>query len=200
MTYVPGLNPFNDLLNLYPCSGYWVKVTNNANLTYPGTAPVVPVRQHSQQQKPVAAAEMGVIATTQWVNVYSKNLTLDDKIVKAGTEITAHTIDGLKIGAFNMNQNGRFGFMPVYSDDAFSAENDGVKAGHTFYLSVSGIATNETLTWTSTGDRIEVSALTSTKTGEPAIPVSYSLAAAALRSHPPTIPTTTKSVCEAICR
>ena len=135
------------------------------------------------------AAASDVATTIAWVNLYSRNLTLDGKAVGSGSQVEAYTLAGNRIGSFRMNRDGQFGFMPVYSDAGLNESITGIKAGDKFTLRVDGVETAETFTWTTNGDRIEVGRLTSgASTGS--LPGSFSLA----QNYPnPFNPTTTIS-------
>ncbi len=173
LIYLPG-DPFSTLTEMSPCGGYWVKVTQDGNLVYPATGPVIAAPQKSDVAI-MSAAVPDVAATNSWINVYGHNLTIDGETVCAGAVVTAHTRDGIKIGSFTMGQDGLFGFMPVYADDNSTPEIEGVRAGEQFYLSVNGVKTNETFAWTKAGDKMEIGALTAKTTSEPVLPEDYSL-------------------------
>jgi hypothetical protein len=174
LTYIPGDEPYNTLTEMSSCFGYWVKITQDGDLVYPATGPVIAASQKSDNPV-MSAAVPGVTATSRWVNVYAHNLTLDGETVSAGATIAAYTLDGTKIGAFAMKQDGLFGFMPVYADDNATSEVEGVRAGERFYLSVNGVETNEIFVWTKAGDKMEIGALTAKTNSGQALPERYSL-------------------------
>ena len=174
LTYIPGEELYNTLTEMGPCFGYWVKVTQDGDLVYPATGPVIAASQKSDNPV-MSAAVPGVAATSRWINVYAHNLTLDGETVSIGATIAAYTLDGTKIGSFTMRQDGLFGFMPVYADDKATSEVEGVRAGEQFYLSVNGVETNETFVWTKAGDKMEVGALTAKASSGQALPDKYSL-------------------------
>ncbi len=175
--FVPGQTEFNKLEQMGPCFGYWVKVSADGDLIYPGQGPVV--ASHGVDRQAEAAAKLvrpDVTPTTSWVNVYSADLTLDGKAVMPGADIAAYSTEGKKIGGFTVMESGKFGFMPVYADDANNSGVTGLKRGDPFYLTVNGAETTERFTWTTNGDRIEVGALTSKTASDNTLPTTYSLA------------------------
>ncbi len=175
LTYQPGEDPYNTLNTLSPCHGYWVKVTQDGDLVYPSAGPAVTVVQKGNQRQPLGTALLDVTPTTRWMNLYSRHLTLDGETVEAGATIAAYTLDGVKIGSFTMNSDGKFGFMPVYADDNATPTIEGVTPGEQFYLTVNGVKTKEVFTWTQTGDKVEVGALTAKTSSDETLPEGYSL-------------------------
>lgn len=193
LTYQPG-SQFSNLDEMMGCNGYWVKVSANGELVYPSPVPVAMAANIIPTRTAAATSSTGYVngdvnATTQWMNLYSRDLTLDGKSVKAGSVISAHREDGAQIGSFVMNTNGRFGFMPVYG--ATAGEAAGIKAGQQFYLTVDGKVTNERFTWSSNGDRLEIGNLSAaSNTGENPLPNDFALE----QNYPnPFNPTTTIS-------
>jgi hypothetical protein len=163
----PGGN-FNGLATLDPCNGYFIKVTEPVWLTYDGGPVAVPT---APRTTPQIAASSDVRTTTNWVNLYSRELVVDGHQVTTGTTITAHPVaDDDMVGRFTMTTNGRFGFMPVYAET-----NGSLSPGDAFYLKVNDIATEEEFTWTNAGDRIEISELTTAASIGEILPQNYSL-------------------------
>jgi hypothetical protein len=157
-----------------PCFGYWLKVQADAVLDYSGCVGP-PVAKVTQLARHALAAPDDVAVTTSWINVYARNLSVNGQQVKAGAVVTAHNSAGDKIGYFRMTQNGKFGFMAVYADDANSNNAAGIRPGEDFYLAVDGTPTNETFEWTQIGDRKEIGSLTAKGTSEGSLPDTYSL-------------------------
>ncbi len=176
LTYVPGEILYNTLDSMGPCFGYWLKMTRGGQLVYPTEGPIVVASKNSETPVLNACAP-GVKATRHWLNMYSYNLTMNGEPVRAGSQVAAHSLDGTQVGGFTMAEDGTFGFMAVYADDPGTPDVDGVKPGERFYLSVDGVATNETFVWTRTGDHIEIAAsLTGTTSGsDDALPSGYVL-------------------------
>lgn len=173
LVYQPGQGDFNTLEELMACHGYWVKVAQDADLVYDGME--MSATKHEVIASHASAKNaQGITPTRAWVNMYSRNLTLDGQTVGAGVEVSAYALDGTKIGSFSMKESGKFGFMPVYADDETTGEVEGVKRGEQFTISVNGVATNETFTWAQNGDKIEISALTAKSTGS-SLPKNFAL-------------------------
>jgi len=174
LTYQPGQGAYNTLTEMGPCFGYWVKVTQDGDLIYPATGPVI-AALHKSANPVMSASVPDVVATNRWINLYAHDLTVDGATVPSGAAIAAYTLEGTKIGGFTMNQNGLFGFMPVYADDEATAEVEGVKAGEQFYLTVNSVETNERFTWTKAGDKMEIGGLTAKAGSQEILPEGYSL-------------------------
>jgi Secretion system C-terminal sorting domain len=176
LVYQPGQGQFNTLTELTACHGYWVKVSQNGTLTYPDGAPLVggTVMAKAEEGADLTLGAGGVSATTRWVNLFSRNLTLEGKVVASGSVIEAFSRDGLKVGSFVMTKNSRFGFMPVYADDPTTSVVEGVIPGESFTLAVNGVSTNEEFVWGNVGDNAEVLNLSAKVTGG-SLPTSFSL-------------------------
>lgn len=173
LVYQPGEGDFNTLEELMACHGYWVKVASDDELVYDGME-MSTIKHDIVASNASAKNAQGITPTRAWVNMYSRNLTLDGQTVGAGVEVSAYSLDGTKIGSFSMKESGKFGFMPVYADDETTGEVEGVKRGEQFTLSVNGVATNETFTWAQNGDKVEISALTAKSSGS-SLPKNFAL-------------------------
>jgi hypothetical protein len=164
---------FNQLETFDPGNGYWIKTNRSGTLIYNGleASPTAPRPQIDN----FALGSEDSFATTSWVNLYSRDLTLDGKQVTAGSTVTAHALDGDKVvGSFTLKTNGQFGFMPVYADAA--GENAaGLNPGDEFYLVVNDVKTEEVFTWSNNGDRIEVTQLSAAGSTHEVLPSGYSL-------------------------
>jgi hypothetical protein len=167
----PG-SQFNQLETMDPCNGYWIKTNAAGTLVY-GLEAGVPSERTTVQE--VALSTDGVVPTTNWINLYSSDLKLDNQPVVSGVRISAYSVDGNNlVGSFTTTTTGEFGFMPVYADAA--GENlVGLSAGDQFYLKVDDVKTSEIFTWTSNGDRIEVTELATANSNTTVVPDSYSL-------------------------
>jgi len=189
-TFVPDGGNNNYMDEMGPCQGYWLKVNDNGSLKYPGalTLPSAPQVNHNRIAAKGVPANLST--SNQWVNLYSRALSLNGSTIQSGAVITAYNTDGVKVGSFTMQKDGLFGFMPVYIRESSNAANSGVLPGDEFYLAVNGVKTNETFVWTENGDRIEIFNLTSKSSSEENLPESYGLE----QNYPnPFNPTTTIS-------
>ncbi len=183
--FQPG-SEFNTLNSMGTCSGYWVKITADDTLIYPeadAAAGWIAPRAIASADQSLSS---GDFTTPTWVNLYGSNLRVDGRTVGSGSVIEAYSVGSdAKVGSFTMASDGKFGFMPVYAD----AQSSNLKPGDKFYLKVDGVTTNETFTWTSNGDRVAVSALTSSNSSG-TLPDGFSLE----QNYPnPFNPTTTIS-------
>ncbi len=172
MTYVPTDVPHSDLLELAPCFGYWVKVRNNGELIYPGQGPLLAAQKGVGLQESLGTALNDVTPTTQWMNLYSHDLTVNGVEVTAGTRVDAYTMNGSKVGSYVMNQNGHFGFLPIYAADPGTA---GLASGQSFYLTVNDVKTDQTFAFTKAGDKLEVKGLTSKSASDEPLPENFGL-------------------------
>ena len=174
-TYVPGQNDFNDLNFMGPCLGYWVKVRNNGQITYVFGAGSPNLVSSDKILVENESSFKEFRPTTSWVSLYSYNLTLNGVEISEGSEITAHNNDGQMVGSYTMKEDGQFGFMSVYGDDPTTENIDGIKSGEVFYLTVDGIKTEEKFVWSYSGDKLELSRLTSKTISDVILPTDYAL-------------------------
>jgi hypothetical protein len=173
LTYKPGDPTHSTLTELVPHYGYWVKVNNSGFLRYPGAGPVFAL---DPDDLPSAKNEgVDILKTNSWMDIYSSELTLDGNPVGPGAVITAHTTDGQTVGIFEMKSYSTFGFMPVYGDDPATAEVEGLREGDSFYLRINGTETNEAITFTRSGERVEIAGVTARTTTPGALPDDFSL-------------------------
>ncbi len=175
--YEPGGGTLNDLETMSPCHGYWLAMDADGSLIYPDATLMVASANNgpTRNRADIKAVDprSGAVATTNWISLYSHDLTLNGQTVKSGSRVTAYSVKGDNlIGSFTLKTDGLFGFMPVYADGA-GEQVTGMKAGDKFYLSVDGIKTDEVFDWTTSGDRVEIAGLS---TGNVDLPTTYSLA------------------------
>ena len=174
LTYLPGQSEFNDLDIMSSCFGYWVKVSNDGTLIYPEDQPLVSPTIGKSSYVQTSSSAGRINGTTSWMNIYAYDLKVNNTQVKAGSEIKAFDSENQLVGSYIMKENGKFGFMPIYGDDKQTRAVDGMKSGEEFYLTIDGVETEERFTWTSSGDKMEISGL-SAKTLNDALPVDFSL-------------------------
>ncbi len=115
-----------------------------------------------------------VAPSNAWVNLFSRHLTLDGKIVESGIEISAVLSDGTICGVGAVGERGQFGYISIYGDDQTTDRKEGPRAGESFHLVVDGKMTSESFKWTEFGGIIEVGALSSGGSAN-IMPMEYSL-------------------------
>ncbi|MFQ5606474.1 MAG: Ig-like domain-containing protein [Candidatus Zixiibacteriota bacterium] len=96
--------------------------------------------------------------TNEWVDFYCDVNTLMGVPLPIGSVVDAFDPDGDHVGTWFVTEEGKYGLMPVYRDDAFTVEDDGADPGDTITLYINGIpaeATGERV-WTQNGDRFRV--------------------------------------------
>ena len=164
---------FNQLLSFDPCNGYWLKCNDYGLLRYSGIG--IPASPETRPTTPSASLSASTeYATSNWVNLYSSNLQVNNRTVPAGATIKALTAENDDlVGSFTIRSDGQFGFMPVYAST--SGQTTGLRAGDEFYLVVNDVVTQEVFTWTNNGDRIEVSSLSTASSIGDVLPQGYSL-------------------------
>ncbi|KAA3636002.1 MAG: T9SS C-terminal target domain-containing protein, partial [Calditrichaeota bacterium] len=188
LTYVPSQGEFNDLDDMMSCFGYWVKVTQDGMLVYPSGSDSAPAFK-ADDMLASSLSKSELTPTTSWMNIYAQNLSVDGSQVVKGTEIRAYNEEDALVGLYTMEENGKFGFMPIYGDDIQTQTVDGMKSGEQFYLTVDGIKTNERFTWNGSASKQEILSL-SAKGTEDNLPTTFGLS----QNYPnPFNPTTTIS-------
>lgn len=96
--------------------------------------------------------------TTEWVNFYSSNTTLDGTPVPVGAVVTAYDPSGVLCGQKVVSQAGSYGFLACYFDDPNTSENEGITTGDKVTFRINGSAAGEFQLPSSiqNGDRFEV--------------------------------------------
>jgi len=173
-TYDPAVADFYwTLTHLRPGYGYWLKITTDDVLEYPGIGPSILALQ-TLAKLDDAVMYNQVTPTRTWMNIYSHELMLNGSTVPAGTEVVVKSASGRVVGAGTVETNGKFGFVAVYGDDPLTSERDGLVSGESFTLEIGGVATEETFTWLANGESQEVLALTASE-GGPVLPDDFEL-------------------------
>ncbi len=172
-TYDPQLPDYSTLTMMRPGFGYWLRVSDNDMLIYPGVGPKV-IFPQMLAKADRATSENRISLSKVWMNLYSYQLKLDNKALPQGATVTAVSRDGRIVGAATVSHGGKFGFMPIYGDDPSTSVKEGPVKGETFALVVDGIATGQSITWTENGASQELFNLTS-KNGEQLLPTGFAL-------------------------
>jgi hypothetical protein len=99
-----------------------------------------------------------VTPTLEWVDLYCAVAYFDDMLLPLGTVIEAFDpLDNI-CGQWTVVEEGRYGFMPVYTDDPWSPEDEGCDTNDVITLKVNGFEVepfNAPLIWVGNGARIE---------------------------------------------
>ena len=176
VTWDPANTGMSDMRHMGPGYGYWLKVSQDVDLIYPSGIPTANYSVESIENSTKISPFANVIPTTRWVDLYGSNVTVDGAPIATGTLVEAVDESGNICGAFRVEASGRLGFMAVYADDALTPDVvEGLSSNSEFRLVIEGVQTEETFTWTSHGDRIEVGSLNSLGGPNVTVPTSYSL-------------------------
>ncbi len=80
--------------------------------------------------------------------------------LKVGDTVTAYDPDGVLCGAFQVTQNGAYGFLHIYGDDDLTKEDEGACSNDKITFKVNGITVfpqgPDQPIWTKDGDRFNV--------------------------------------------
>jgi hypothetical protein len=152
--------PLNTLQVMQPGKGYWIKMTERATLQYPRSTATSQANAVTTQMLNRPQVSAGVSATNQWINVYSLRSTYNGRPLPTGSVVTAVGEDGRKLGEIQVRNEGWYGVLAVYADDAYTPELDGARAGEHIRFLVNGrpaaITNAATPVWTANGDLLEV--------------------------------------------
>ncbi len=167
--YRPGMGASNTLDSMRANLGYWINVSNDDQLVYPGftSNPVM-----YQSAKPPAKG-LQIAASREWMSVYGSHLTLDGANIRDGAALEFRTDQGVLCG-LGQYASGKLRFTPVYgfaSGDATSLRYP--RPLDSVILFVDGVATSPAIIWEGYGARVAMSALTTRAGGN--IPQTYSL-------------------------
>jgi hypothetical protein len=170
LTYDPAYPQFNNLDEMKPDFGYWIKTTGAAQLVYPG---LILAKTTSSTHKSDFTPRTSQSNT--WVNLYGFNVKLNGETLPVGSVIEAYDASGALVGENVVRDAGRFGFMPVYGAETLTGDAVGKSVGSVITLKVNGEVAEETVTWTGNGDRISISELTTAGKSNGNLPASYTL-------------------------
>jgi hypothetical protein len=122
--------------------------------------PGIPGVQHSESdtRQPRGGLDSLVSPTNEWIDIYCAQPLLDGAPLHAGDTIAAYDADDIMCGIDTVLDDGSFGFMSVYRDDAFSGDDEGAEPGDTLAFRINGtlVVSQPAVVWTANGDRIEV--------------------------------------------
>ncbi len=171
LTYDPAHPELSNLEEMAECFGYWIKTNSAGTLIYEGV-PVFAGGEPDATQT-LASYVPRVNVTNTWVNLYGSDVTFNGQTLKAGAVISAYNEAGALIGETTLRQDGKFGFMPIYGPENFSADFAKIANAGKVSFKVDGVDVVQTIDWTANGDRIELSQF-STEKGS-TLPTSFTL-------------------------
>jgi len=151
-TYDPVLPEYSTLNYMSPRYGYWLRMNQPAYLYYGSDMPKAASK---------GFAVLPDYVTRVWNNIYSPKLTLDGEAVSSGTLVKAVGSDGKLLGTGTVEEDGKFGFMPVYGDDPITEGIEGIADGGEFYLMVGDTKTENRFIWSQNMVITEITSLKS---------------------------------------
>jgi hypothetical protein len=75
----------------------------------------------------------------EWVDFFSAHTTFLGQPVPVGAVIAAFDPQGVKCGEFTVVEEGKYGLMPCYRDDATTPEDDGADPGDVISFTINGL-------------------------------------------------------------
>lgn len=85
-----------------------------------------------------------VIPTTQWVNFYSSDSTIDNEPLPVGSVVRAYNMAGNQCGEYVVRRTGYYGFLACYIDDPNTPMVEGIRAGEAVRFTVNGLEAGTT--------------------------------------------------------
>ncbi len=154
----------NTLTHLSPGLGYWIRSTGSGYLQYPGF-----IYPDFAARVPLGSfAASAVEPTSRWISVYGSDLTLDDDPVADGAAIEFIAPSGAICGQ-GVYRNGRLLFTPVYGADGAGSSESYAVGNDRVSIRVDGRPVYPSISWTEHGDRVVLSALSTTETERPPV-------------------------------
>ncbi len=169
LSYDPALPELATLTEMKPCFGYWVKTDAAGSLIYD----LPPSFARADATRTASSYVPRIQSSNTWINLYGENVRLNGQTLPAGSVISAYNENGALVGEYTLRQDGKYGFMPVYGPDNFSASNELSNAGK-INFKINGEDAQQSIQWTNNGDRIAITEFTTVNKG--ALPTSFSLA------------------------
>jgi hypothetical protein len=159
-TYDPNNPGFSTLDSMRTTFGYWVKTSASGVLSYDGTIYTIPAKEIPE----IAISDVNI--SNQWMNLYGRDVTVNGQSLAGGSVIKAYDSNNNLVGKCIAKDNGQFGFMPIYNDQA---------TAQTYRLTINDEEITETVDWTHHGAKMEISALTTPKNSNAMIPADFVL-------------------------
>jgi hypothetical protein len=120
-----------------PGDGYYIKLNNDADLTYPADSCPDAAISMSPIAQIVPSRNTSVKPTNLAMFIYGA-VSLDGKPAPLGSRITVWTSSGVLIGEGTVDETGEYGFLPIYGDDFTTPELDGAHVGDGLVVKVDG--------------------------------------------------------------
>ncbi len=176
MTYDPAQPNLATLHLMKPTFGYWLKTTAATTLIYPAPFAVRPIFNNNYAPMPSYRPAPGITATPEWVDLFGEGITLDGILIPAGAVLAAYDENGHLCGQAVVGSSGRLSFTPIYRDDKSTQAVEGPDYGGKINLTINGTPVVQSVTFTSFGDRIRLTSLTSLSKGSANVPRNFELA------------------------
>lgn len=147
----------NTLQQFTSGSAFWIHMLEAAVLQFPtNSSAVARIADSTNRYQSVA----GIAATNEWINIYSTNSTYNGQPLTPGSIVTAVGEDGRLLGQMSVREEGWYGLLAVYGDDAYTAELDGARVGERIRFLINGqpatITNGMSPVWTANGDLMQV--------------------------------------------
>jgi hypothetical protein len=175
LVYDPMLPQFATLMTMKQGFGYWLKTSGSGMLRYeesPASRGLVTSNGTMKAYPPA----LGVVPTTEWLNLFGDGITLDGNLIPAGTVLAAYDENGHLCGQATVEAGGRISFTPVYRDDISTPAVEGPDIGSSINLAVNGSPVQQSYTFSGMGDRIRLANLTSLSKHTENLPRQFDLA------------------------
>lgn len=165
LVYQPDQGGFNTLTELSVLNGYWIRSGSDVSLAYPGF--------NTNGGGTIAARPTGDITISRnWVSAYGKHLTLDGQALAAGSTIEFVSGQGVVCGSAVYNGQ-ILKFTPVYGAEGTVETAQYPRDGETVQVLINGQRSYPDITWSASGDRVDVSMRFSTS--DYTLPSAYKL-------------------------
>ena len=126
ITYDPTIPVrYNTLIYMQNSFGYWVKITSDDEVIYPGSAPASTKLIYPT---PRFQEDVDLAMTPDWVDFYGM-VEIDGQLANSGLSVRVYDSDGVLCGGCEVMEDGAFGILPVYGDDAITPEDEGASPG-----------------------------------------------------------------------
>lgn len=147
----------NTLQQFTPGSAFWIHMLEAAVLQYP-TNPSATTRTADYVNRYQATSD--IAATNEWINIYSTNSTYNGQPLTPGSVVTAVGEDGRSLGQITVRDEGWYGLLAVYGDDAYTDGLDGARPGEHIRFLINNqpatITNGANPVWTANGDLVQV--------------------------------------------